>query len=244
MASIREYHRPASLDGVLTLLGREGSVVIGGGTVVTTQPGDDPVEVVDLQALGLDTIVSENGSVTIGATARLQDVVESADVPDLLAGAARREAPNTIRNAATVGGAVATGDPDSGFLAALLVHDAVVHVAGPAGSIDVQLPDLLADRSLLTGGIITGVTTGTGGQAAWAATGRTPADVPIVAAYARIGPDGAVRLALTGVAASPVLVEPDGIAQLDPAADFRGSAAYRKALAGVLAGRVLEEVAS
>ncbi len=244
MASIRDYHRPTSIAGALALLAGDGAVVIGGGTVVLTQAGDDPVEVVDLQALGLDMIASANGSVTIGATVRLQDVVDSAEVPPLLATAARREAPSTIRNAATVGGAVATGDPDSGFLGALLVHDAVVRLHGPAGPEDVSLRDLLADRSLLAGAIITAVTLQTGGEASWAATGRTPADVPIVAAYARIGLDGAVRLALTGVAASPVLVEPGAVADLDPPGDFRGSSAYRSALAGVLASRVLEAVAS
>ncbi len=75
-----------------------------------------------------------------------------------------------------------------------------------------------------------------------AATGRTPADVPIVAAVARSGPSS-VAVALTGVASVPVLVDPDApIAELAPSSDFRGSAEYRLELARVLSARALEAV--
>jgi CO/xanthine dehydrogenase FAD-binding subunit len=47
---------------------------------------------------------------------------------------------------------------------------------------------------------------------------------------------------MTGVFTRPVVVDPAQIASLDPPSDFRGSADYRKALAEVLAGRVLATV--
>jgi CO/xanthine dehydrogenase FAD-binding subunit len=77
-----------------------------------------------------------------------------------------------------------------------------------------------------------------------ARTARTRADRPIVAAVARRTPDGQRRLALTGVAAVPVLVAPtpDAADGLEPPGDFRGSTEYRRALAGVLARRALEGV--
>ncbi len=80
-----------------------------------------------------------------------------------------------------------------------------------------------------------------GGETAWAGTGRTPVDTPIVAAYARVH-DGETSLALTGVAATPLLVDPADVAALAPPADFRGSSEYRRSLAVVLTRRVLDSL--
>jgi CO/xanthine dehydrogenase FAD-binding subunit len=49
-------------------------------------------------------------------------------------------------------------------------------------------------------------------------------------------------LALTGVAATPILVEPGDLAHLDPPGDFRGSSRYRRELAGILAKRVVDRL--
>ncbi|HSF86016.1 MAG TPA: FAD binding domain-containing protein [Acidimicrobiia bacterium] len=240
MASIRDYHRPGSVDEALALLNRSGmtSVLLGGGTTVVAEPGTQPVEVIDLQALPLGGLVADGPAVRIGATNRLQDVVDAEMVPELIRTAAKREAPNTIRNAATIGGAVAGSNWESGLLAALLVHAAHVELMSASGTATVSLPALLADRSQLTGCIITAVVVATGGRSGWAGTGRTPADTPIVAAYARRH-EGATLLALTGVADVPLLIEPGDVGGLEPPGDFRGSAEYRKALATTLSSRVL-----
>ena len=80
-------------------------------------------------------------------------------------------------------------------------------------------------------------------RTAVARTGRTPADVPIVAAYGRRTTDGFVAMALTGVAEHPVLVDVfDPTAGLDPAGDFRGSREYRLHLARTLTARVMAEL--
>lgn len=241
MASIRDYHRPATVEAALALLARSGaarSVPLGGGTVVVADRSSGPIEVVDLQALGLEGIEAGDGLVRIGATTRLHDVATSDLVPRLLRDAARREAPSTIRNAATVGGTVAAADPDSGLLAALLVLEAEVEITASSGVTTMQASELVVDRSALSGALITAVSCAEGGVTSWAATGRTPADTPIVAAYGRSV--GEVTLvALTGVAATPVLVDPGRLDALDPPGDFRGSAEYRMELARVLTSRVV-----
>jgi len=66
-------------------------------------------------------------------------------------------------------------------------------------------------------------------------------DRPIVAAVAHRSGD-TVRLAMTGVSTIPSVVDPDNVADLDPPADFRGTADYRRSLAEVLARRVLAAV--
>ena len=109
------------------------------------------------------------------------------------------------------------------------------------------LADLLADRRnpgrpSEPAAIITEVSVATDGPGTIAVTGRTPADVPILAAVARRA-GSKFRLALTGVAATPLLVDPDEpIAGLTPPSDFRGSSDYRLHLAATLAARVVQKL--
>ncbi len=224
-------------------MARDGvnSVVVAGGTVVNSSPQPPDTEVIDLQAICSRAIERDNGRLAIGAMTRLQGLVESPAVPSLLRELAYREGPNTLRNAATIGGTVATGDPDSELLAGLLVYEAQVRIEHPGGPSTLPVVDLLADPRVLAGGIIGSISVATGGATASARTGRTPADVSIVAAIGRAASDG-VLLALTGVAATPILATRETIASLDPSGDFRGSAEYRIDLAGTLADRVFGQL--
>lgn len=242
MPSVLAYHRPGSLDEAATLLSDPNRRAIGGGTIVVPDARvarDTGVELVDLQALGLDGIDVAAGEVRVGAMARLGDAAADNRLPELLRDLARRELPSALRNQATFGGTVALVDPDSVLLAGLLVHGASVHLHG----VDpVALKDLLAVG--VGDNIVTSVSIETMGVGAIAVTGRTPADVPIVSAVARRS-NGGITLALTGVAAVPVLVDPaQPTAGLSPAGDFRGSVDYRLHLASVLSARAISEVSS
>ncbi len=244
MATIRAYHRPATIEDALALISHTDvdATILAGGTVVNALPEEEPVEVVDLQAIGLDTMEPAGDRLRIGAMVRLQAIVDSDLVPALLRDLARREAPSTLRNAATLGGTVAAAEPESELLAGLLAFDATVSVVQLIGSDDIPLADLLLDRSQLGLGIITGITIAVGGDAAAERTGRTPADRPIVMAVGRRAQDGSLRLAVTGVDTTPVLVDAAALPDLDPPADFRGSSAYRRELATVLASRVMRRL--
>jgi CO/xanthine dehydrogenase FAD-binding subunit len=263
MAIISAYRRPATMEAALACLGRPGAVPIGGGTKLNAAATVGPVEVVDLQALGLGRIDRLNGRMAvIGATVTLSELAASHFVPDVIRDAARREQPSTLRAQATVGGCVATGDAESELLAALLAYGAVLRIAGPGGVSDVTLQQLLAELPPPAGGIITAVTISTAGRSSAARTGRTRADRPIVAAVARVTADGRRRVALTGVAATPVLIDagldgadqhdgadqadsPDwtnDVGRLEPPGDFRGSREYRRALAAILTARALDAI--
>ncbi len=235
MSKAVAYHRPSTVDEALALLSEPDRVVLAGGTTVNDRTvgvpgldrGEATVEVVDIQSLGLDGIERDGSAVRIGAAATLQAVADSVDVPDLLRELAAAELPNTLRNTATVGGLWAAGDGESPLLAGLLAHGAEATTAGAGGE------------------LITAITLAADGEGAWSRTGRTPADVPIVAAVGRRDDTGTVHLALTGVAASPVLVDPsDPTAGLAPPGDFRGSPAYRLELARVHSRRVLAELSA
>ncbi len=208
MAMISVYQRPATLEAALTCLARPGAVPVGGGTKVNATTGLQPIEVVDLQNLGLDRIERLDGRMAvIGATVTLSQLAGSEVIPDVIREAARREQPSTLRAQATVGGCVATGDRESELLAALLAHGGLVRIAAADGVREVTLQQLLAALPAPAGGIITAVTISTAGRSSAARTGRTRADRPIVAAVARVTADGRRRVALAGVAATPVLID-------------------------------------
>jgi CO/xanthine dehydrogenase FAD-binding subunit len=243
VARVYEYSRPATLGEALACLANPGAVLMGGGTKVNADQYADPVAVVDLQALRLDGMSRHDDGLLIGATVTLQRLSQADDVPAVIAEAARREVPSTLRAMATVGGCIAAADPASELLASLLVHDARVTLAGPDGQHERELAVVLTDRGELAGRIIVAVDVETDGLAAAARAARTRADRPIVAAVARRTAGRGRRLALTGVAETPVLLAGESASDdLDPPGDFRGSPEYRRALARVLARRVLEEV--
>ncbi len=238
MPSVLAYHRPNNLDEAAELLSQPNRTALAGGTIVVPQArktNPEGVEVVDLQALGLDTTEADGSRVRLGAMVRLGDMSTDERLSSTIREAAKRELPSALRNQATIGGTVAAADPDSLLVAALLVHDA--RLAIHQGADDLSLGDYLAgDRT----GLIVSISLDPGGRGSIAATGRTPADVPIVAAVA-CATDSGTRLALTGVASTPVEVDSASPPNLDPPGDFRGTSSYRAHLAEVLSARAIQD---
>ena len=240
MATVTHYERPRTLDEALRLLERPTAVVLAGGTHVNAVPSE-PVEMVDLQSLGLGGIARiDTATLRFGALLSLQELADSPEAPAVIRDAARRERPSTLRTQATLGGTLVVADRESELLAALLAHDAHVSVVDRSGSTELALETLLETLPLSRGRIVVSVTIATDGRSFAARTGRTRADRPIVAVVARVTPDGETRVAACGVAATPILVE--SIDDLDPPADFRGSGEYRRSLAEILAARALAGV--
>ena len=241
MKSIVAYHRPARLDEAISLLERPDvtTTVIAGGTAVTAAKLPEQTEVVDVQDVIPTGVESRDDRVVYGAMTRLTEVIADPLTPPLVAELARREGPNTLRNASTIGGTVAEGDGESELIAGLLVHDAQVTITGLSDP--VPLPALLDDWSLLDRAIITSISIDPSGLTASARTGRTPADTSIVAVAGRVV-TGGIRLALTGVGPTPILTTPEDLDSLEPPADFRGSSEYRRELAAVLTKRVVHQL--
>jgi CO/xanthine dehydrogenase FAD-binding subunit len=195
--------------------------------------------VVDLQELNLRYIEATGSGIRIGAMASLTDLCQDPATMDIagniLPRTAHFEGPINLRNAATVGGAVATAAADSELFAALLCLDAAVLWQDEAG--EHRLP--LAEFNLTAGAIITALLIPDGHQNAfsgYARVARSPVDRPIVAAIACVTAS-ARRIALCGVGERPLLQN----GPLQPAGDFKGSRAYRLAMAELLAQRALAE---
>lgn len=257
------YLRPQSMDEALAQLAQPDTVPLGGGTqLLASEDGVTAVTLVDLQALGLNQIERTADSLIIGATATVTALLAflAQEPPsaqsDLLQRALRFAGPNTYRNAATLGGIIASRLPESELLAALLVLDATVTLeAGPAS--EMALTDYLTAESNPTG-LITAVTLAWGsGRGGSERVARTPQDSPIVSVTWWQPDDGAARLAATGLGPRPQRLTaaedalasgPDAAAEAATAAnshpgDFRGSAAYRGEMAAVLLRRLLSDAA-
>jgi len=239
---INEYHRPSSLDEALGLVSQPASVPLGGGTSLTASSEKGPVTVIDLQSVGLSGIAADGATISVGAMTLLQALVDSPVVPATIRDLARREAPNTLRNAATLGGTVATSDPESELLAGLLAYETHVTVSRQDGSVEHALERLLSDPGLVDGGIITSISFAAGGESSAHRTGRTPADRPIVAVVARRTANGDIQVAASGVSPRPALIDTDHLDELAPPGDFRGSSEYRTRLVTVLSRRALDDL--
>jgi carbon-monoxide dehydrogenase medium subunit len=255
------YHRPDNLNEALHLLAQSDRIPLAGGTKLLA--GDVDGAVVDLQALGLNRINWIDGRLVAGAMVTLANLVvaltenEHREGPtDLLQKAVQQAGPNTYRQAATLGGTIASRLPDSELLAALLVLDAQISFAGTEEP-SMMLVDYLAAQERPSG-LITAITipweTGDGHSERVA---RTPADYPIVSITCWQPQDGGPRLAATGIGERPFRLheaesflaaglteanikaaEAAAKAAANHPGDFRGTASYRAEMASVLTRRV------
>lgn len=163
-----EYARPASIDEALGLLAREGARVLAGGTDVVPWLRDDLVEpelLVDIKAIPrLAAIAGGEGELTLGALVTFTDLIESEVVhrtAPVLAEMAHHVASVGVRNRATVVGNLCSAVPSLDAGPVLLVYEATVRVAGPAGARSVPLAEWFVapkQTQLGAGELVTAVT--------------------------------------------------------------------------------------
>ena len=260
---ITAYHRPQTLDEALKLLAQPNILPLGGGTLLSHSQADS-VQVVDLQALGLNTIKKSGNNLEIGATATLQQLLENEAIPAALKSALKLEAPLNLRNAATMAGTIVTCDGRSTFATGLLALDAKIDIrysrfdhlaldnSITRNSIDesrtVNIGDFLPLRPR---GLITSISIPLNVKFAFDYVARTPADKPIVCVALAQWPSGRTRLAVGGYGKAPMLAmdgtEAEGVETaarnaFHEANDDWASAEYRMDVAATLAKRCLEQV--
>ena len=242
MPVIHEYHRPKNIEEALRLLNRENqqTKVLAGGTNLGSSEFMGLEAVVDLQALGLNQVSISSNQVVLGAMVRIKEIAQNSGIPSLLRKMARRDGPNTQRNAGTIGGAIVEADWESELYAALLVHGASVTIQTIDGRQFMPLQDFSQD--LVKRGLVISVGLDPGGATADARVARTPADSPIVAAVGRKNEAGDVQLAFCGIGKLPIMANLESLAGITPPSDFRGSSAYRREMAITLGKRVLEQL--
>ncbi len=248
---ITTYHRPRTLDEALTLLKQTNTLPLGGGTLLS-KPTTDSVEVVDLQALGLDTVKKNGNNLEVGATVTLQQLMENENCPDALKQAIKLEAPLNIRNAATIAGAIVCTNGRSTFASALLALDAKIEQAIFDNSkVEYRVSNIGDFLPLHSKNLITKITFPTNTKFTFEFVSRTPADKPIVCAALVQWNSGRTRLTLGGYGKSPLLTidgtEAEGIQvtarnAYHEAKDEWASAEYRMDVAATLAKRCLDSI--
>lgn len=108
--------RYASPDTTAYLAGGTDDLRLGGAA--------EGKELIDINALGFDTIEEKNGKIYIGARVTLRQIVDSDLIPAFIKEAAKFCASFAKRNSATIGGNLALRRDDSYLAAALCAADA------------------------------------------------------------------------------------------------------------------------
>jgi CO/xanthine dehydrogenase FAD-binding subunit len=248
---ISEYCRPASVEEALSLLTDKSKIrlPLGGGTSLSRQQsGVDGV--VDLQDTGLDWIEKGSRGLTVGAMTRLERLMAHPDVHPEVKRAIQLDAPENIRNMATLPGWLFSSGGRSILTTVLLALDATL--TWEPGSKQVRLGDWLPLwKQASPGVLITEIAWLVGSQLVFEYVARAPKDQPIlVVAVAQWG-SGRTRVVLGGFGDMPIIAMdgPDSsgvdVASRDAyfeAEDQWATAAYRRDIAAKLALRCVERL--
>jgi len=149
-----ELFEPTSLNEALGLLDAEDASVrpVGGGTALMLMMKAGvfrPTRLVSLRKVGgrfAGITAAADGSLTIGAMTPLAALEHSAEVAraaPVITRAMRRLSNVRVRNVATVGGALAHGDPHMDLPPVLIALGASVTIVGPKGDRRLAVEDLL-----------------------------------------------------------------------------------------------------
>jgi aerobic carbon-monoxide dehydrogenase medium subunit len=277
-----ELLQPHSVDEAVELLARHGDEAraIGGGTtliILMKQRALYYPYLIDLQAIpGLNGIATENDAIRIGALATHRAVELSPVLREtfpILAEAFSKIGNVRVRQTASVGGNLAHADYRLDPPPPLLVLGAEVYVRGPNGSRAIPIKDFfrgLYETALEPGELILEVRLPfmpVNSKAVYLRySSLSGNDWPCLGVAAlmvqRNGRAQELRLALGGVAATPVLI--DGLdlirdqsfdqgliekllntvdEQISPSSDMRGSEWYKRKMVRVFVKKAIQQLA-
>jgi len=233
-----EYHRPGSVDEVVTLLtkhGDEGRVVAGGHSLIPMMKLRlaVPTHLIDLGSVAdLKDIKAAGPTVEIGAMTTQHDLIASdllAEACPILREVALTIADPQVRYCGTVGGNVANGDPGNDMPAVMQCLGATFVLKGPGGERKVAAREFYEaayftarkDDEILTS--ISIPTPASGHGYAYEKLKRKVGDYAIAAAAVVLTMDGgtckSAAIALTNVGDTPIFAEAAGQALVGTAID-------------------------
>ena len=237
-----EYHAPSTVEEACSLLGslEDAKVLAGGQSLVPLLNFRlaRPAHLVDINRIrDLDGIYERDGGVAVQALARQAGVEDSelvARVCPLVTAAVRLVAHRVIRNRSTVCGNLAHADPASELPAVLLALGGQVIARSTRGDRSIPAHDFFKgvfETALAPDEILV---------EAWFPA--SPGDFAIIEESRRHGDfalagvvRAADRLALFGVAPTPVLADPaDPTRGLQPSGDIEATPEFRLHLVRVL----------
>ena len=194
------YAKPRSLDEVFALAekhGEDAKLLAGGQTLLATlnMRLSSPALLIDITGLpGLAGIEVKGNTLRIGALTTHRTIEQSPEIArhlPLLAQAAPHIAHVAIRNAGTLGGSLAHGDPAAEWPACCVALDATIVIAAKSGERRVKAREFyrgLFETALGAGEVITAVEfpiPGAGYRSAFLELARRHGDYAIVGRRSR-----------------------------------------------------------
>ena len=245
-----DYVRAASVEEMLEALAAPDAKILAGGQSLLPAMKlriARPSVVVDIGGLDLGGIQERDGELAIGALTTWDEIARHEARPAFkaLSECARGIGDLQVRNLGTIGGGLAHGDPASDMPAVTLALGARLKIRSAAGERTIDAAELavgpfmtsLAEDDLVTEVLIPALPPGSG--SAYVAVEHPASGFALAGAAAVVGPDGEQRVAVTGVAAAPFLLE----GELDDAELFGDRFApveYRRQLARTVVRRAVE----
>jgi CO/xanthine dehydrogenase FAD-binding subunit len=213
----KAYYLPQSVEEAVGLLAEHGPsvLVMAGGTIAMPLINEGislPERVMGLRQAGLSYVNRSNGTVAIGATTTLTQMLTQKEI-SLLGEAAHHVGGWAIRNMGTVGGNLFAPPPAGDFAVALLALGAQVRLVGEDGERVLSLTEFYTGfmtTALGSGELVTEILVPVPrGVTVYLKYGRRQANTPaVVSLAAHLELDGSkvvdARLALNGVGPHPL----------------------------------------
>ncbi len=254
-----EYQRPSSVADAVRASGGDARYLAGGQSLVQSMKLRlaSASTLVDLASIaGLRGITREGSALKIGAMTRHAEVARSAEVRGAipaLADLADGIGDPMVRNQGTIGGSLANADPAADYPAAVLGLGATIETDRRTIAADDFFVDLFT-TALEPGELIVAVRLPIVQRAAYVKLRQPASRFALVGVFVSQG-DAGVRVAVTGARShafrvpemeqalqrefSPQAVENVRVDSAGCNSDLHGSAEYRAAMIGVLAGRAV-----
>lgn len=208
-----EYARPQSVEEALELLADPEAKALAGGHSLLPMMKlrlARPERIVDIGRLDFRGVEASDGWIRIGALTTYDDLLRwGGPLPDALRESAGSVGDRQVRNAGTLGGAIAHGDPASDVAAAMLALDARLQLRSLAGTREVPATEFflgpfttaLEQQELLVEIAVPVLAAGEG--SAYATVEDQASGYPLAGVATRIG-GGACAVGLTGVGSHPI----------------------------------------
>jgi CO/xanthine dehydrogenase FAD-binding subunit len=214
--------------------------------MLSRKEGND-FAVVDLQALSLDKIRVNSEILEIGATTRIQQIVDDMNAPAWLRIACVRETSRNLREMGTIAGFLVCATGRSPLAIALLAAD--LHATVLPGYEELSLSQILSMRAAKQQPwLISKVEIDLAAHLKFEFVARSPADLPALGIAIATWPTGRIRVSVGGFGSSPLLAY-DGDDQntviqaveraLIGATDQWASEEYRQSIAPAIVQRLL-----
>ncbi len=251
-----DYVRAATVDDALAALETEDAKLLAGGQSLLPAMKlriARPALLVDIGELGLDAVEETDGALVIGALATWSALEEHPAFrrPALaaLAECAAGIGDLQVRNCGTLGGSLAHADPASDMPAVVLALGSTLRLRSADGERTVDATEFflgpfttaLGERELIVDVAIPVPPSGSG--SAYVAVEHPASGFALAGAAALVLPDGSRRVALTGIAGAPFLLDGD-VGDAEVFGDRFAPEEYRRHLARTVVGRALESAAA